>query len=70
MMCTGTILQFGIRTVVIGENTNFGGNEGLLEERGVKVIVLNDEKCTELMAKFVKEKPQLWYEDIAEDGEM
>ena len=69
MMCTGTIIQFGIKTVVIGENTNFGGNENLLEERGVKVIVLNDKTCAELMAKFIAEKPQLWFEDIAEDCE-
>ena len=26
MMCTGTILQFGILRVVIGENNNFEGN--------------------------------------------
>ena len=66
MMCTGTTIQFGIKTVLKGENTNFGGNGNRLEERGGKVIVLNDEKCTELMAKFIAEKPQLWYETIGE----
>ena len=30
MMCTGTIIQFGIPRVVIGENTTFGGNEEFL----------------------------------------
>ncbi len=67
MMCTGTILQFGIKTVVIGENKNFGGNEPLLQERGVTVIILDDPKCTEVMEKFIKEKPELWNEDIAEE---
>ncbi|MEL7275884.1 MAG: nucleoside deaminase [Pseudomonadota bacterium] len=67
MMCTGTIIQFGIPRVVIGENTTFGGNEALLEERGVEVIIANDPDCIALMTRFIEEKPQLWNEDIAED---
>lgn len=67
MMCTGTIIQFGIPRVVIGENTTFGGNEDLLRERGVEVIIANDPDCIALMTKFIEEKPDLWNEDIAED---
>lgn len=67
MMCTGTIIQFGIPRVVIGENTTLGGNEALLEERGVEVIITNDPDCIALMTRFIEEKPQLWNEDIAED---
>jgi cytosine deaminase len=67
MMCTGTIIQFGIRRVVVGENINFGGNEDFLRERGVEVIVVNDKDCIALMERFIKEKPALWAEDIAED---
>ncbi len=67
MMCSGTIVQFGIERVVVGENINFGGNEAFLRERGVGVIVVNDQKCIDLMARFIREKPQLWAEDIAED---
>jgi cytosine deaminase len=67
MMCSGTIVQFGIERVVIGENQNFGGNEAFLRERGVEVIVVNDAQCIELMARFIEEKPSLWAEDIAED---
>ena len=67
MMCTGTIIQFGIPRVVVGENRNFGGNEGLLRERGVEVILADDPDCVALMAKFIKEKPELWNEDIAEE---
>ena len=37
MMCTGAILQFGIRRVVIGEAKNFAGNIEFLSERGVEV---------------------------------
>ena len=56
IMCTGAILFFGIKTLVIGENKNLGGNEAFLEGKGVEVILLNDTKCKELLDKFIEEK--------------
>ena len=50
----------------MGENVNFLGNEKLLIENGVEVVNLNDQECIDLMAKFIKEKPQDWNEDIGE----
>jgi cytosine deaminase len=67
MMCTGTIIQFGIPRVVIGENKTFGGNEEFLGSRGVEVIIADDPECTALMERFIREKPELWAEDIAEE---
>ncbi|MGI9523822.1 MAG: nucleoside deaminase [Hyphomicrobiaceae bacterium] len=67
MMCTGTIIQFGIPRVVIGENKTFGGNEGLLRSRGVEVVVVDDAECIALMTRFIQEQPALWQEDIAEE---
>jgi cytosine/creatinine deaminase len=67
MMCTGTIIQFGIPRVIVGENKNFGGNEDFLRSRGVDVVVVNDADCIALMKRFIEEKPALWNEDIAED---
>ena len=67
MMCSGTILQFDIPRVVIGENRNFEGNATFLAERGVEVVLINDPDCIELMARFIREKPELWNEDIAEE---
>jgi len=67
MMCSGTIVQFGIPKVVIGENKSFGGNEEFLISRGVEVLIANDKNCIQLMSQFIKEKPELWLEDIAED---
>jgi creatinine deaminase len=67
MMCTGTIIQFGIPRVVVGENTTFGGNEELLRSRGVEVIIADDKDCIALMTRFINEKPELWNEDIAVD---
>ncbi|MDP5216788.1 nucleoside deaminase [Ruegeria sp. 2205SS24-7] len=66
MMCSGTIVQFGIPRVVIGEAVNFGGNEDFLRERDVEVIIADDPDCIALMKRFVAEKPELWAEDIAE----
>lgn len=65
MMCAGTIVQFGIKRVVIGENENFAGNIAFLESHGVEVVVLDDKRCIVLMARLIQEKPQLWNEDIA-----
>lgn len=67
MMCAGTILQFDIPRVVVGERQNFEGNCDFLAERGVGVILLNDPKCIDLMNRFILEKPDLWNEDIAEE---
>jgi cytosine deaminase len=63
-MCSGTILLYRIPHVVIGENQTFLGDEELLRSRGVKVEVLQDSHCIEMMRRFIKEKPQLWNEDI------
>lgn len=63
-MCSGTILLYGIPKVVIGENRTFMGEEELLRSRGVKVVVLDDAASYELMQQFIKEKPDLWNEDI------
>ncbi|QDV41540.1 tRNA-specific adenosine deaminase [Stieleria neptunia] len=67
MMCSGAIVQFGIPRVVIGENQNFGGNEAFLREHGVEVVIANDPGCIALMERFIREKPDLWAEDIAQE---
>lgn len=66
MMCSGTIVQFGIPRVVIGDTQNFGGNEDFLRARGVEVVIAEDPDCIALMQRFIREKPELWAEDIAE----
>jgi len=66
MMCAGTIIQFKIKKVVIGENINFDGNIDFLKKNGVEVQLLNDKETIKLMANFIKEKPELWNEDISE----
>jgi creatinine deaminase len=65
MMCAGTIIQFGIPRVVVGENLSFKGNLEFLQSHGVDVMLLNDPSCHDLMQKFIQGKPLLWLEDIA-----
>jgi len=63
-MCSGTVLLYKIPRIVIGENKTFRGPEDYTQSRGVKLEVLQDERCIELMKKFIKERPELWNEDI------
>ena len=63
-MCTGAVLLYGIRRVVVGENHTFVGEEWLLRSRGVVVEVLQDPTCIHLMTTFIQANPRLWNEDI------
>lgn len=67
-MCSGAALLYRIPEIVIGENTNFMGAEAHLRSRGVELTVLNDPECIELMARFIQQHPELWYEDIGVTG--
>lgn len=66
MMCAGTIVQFKIPRVVVNDTMNFGGNEEFLRSRGVEVIDVAHPASIELMARFIRERPALWDEDIME----
>lgn len=65
MMCAGTIIQFGIDRVVVGEKENFKGNIDFLRNHGIRVTLMDDEKCKVLMRQFINKSPELWDEDIA-----
>lgn len=63
-MCSGAILLYGIKQIVIGENITFLGEEDLLRSRGVAVEVLQEPACVAMMKSFIAEHPGLWNEDI------
>ena len=65
-MCSGAILLYGIRQLVVGENTTFRGPESYLRERGVDLLVVGDATCERLMRDFIRDNPALWHEDIGE----
>eukprot|EP00037_Helgoeca_nana_P004460 m.45908 g.45908 ORF g.45908 m.45908 type:complete len:166 (-) comp15294_c0_seq1:394-891(-) len=63
-MCSGAVLLYKIRRVVVGENRTFRGPEEHLRSRGVELVVLDDSACVQLMQTFIADKPDLWNEDI------
>ncbi|MET4589831.1 creatinine deaminase [Arthrobacter sp. 754] len=65
-MCAGTIVQFKIPRVVVGEARTFDGELELLRTRGVEVLVLDDQRSVAMIRTFQSANPDLWAEDIAE----
>ena len=63
-MCSGAALLYKIPRIVVGENKTFQGPEEYVRAQGVKVEILNDPTCIQLMRDFIKSKPELWDEDI------
>lgn len=63
-MCAGTVVQFGIKKVVVGESVTFSGASEFMRSHGVEVIDLSIEECVGLMRSFIADKPELWNEDI------
>ena len=63
-MCSGAALLYGIGHVVVGENRTFQGPESYVSSRGVKVEVLDNPECVAMMEAFIRDKPELWNEDI------
>lgn len=59
-------MLFKVGRVVIAENRNFVGGEAYLKEKGIEVVVLENEECVNFMAKFIKEKPEVWYVRLLE----
>lgn len=64
IMCTGTALLYRIPHVIVGEHRNFMGAEDLFRQHGVKLDVLDDPECIQLMQEFLRAQPDLWNEDI------
>jgi cytosine deaminase len=66
-MCSGAVLLYGIKRVVIGENKTFTGPEKYVQSRGVALEVINNEECISMMNEFIEKEPILWNEDIGEE---
>jgi cytosine/creatinine deaminase len=65
-LCSGAIVQFGIKKVFAGESVTFPGGREFMESRGIEVIDLDNEECKLLMKNFIEKNPVLWNEDIGE----
>jgi creatinine deaminase len=66
-MCSGAALLYGIPVIIVGENKTFQGPEEYVRSRGVHVVVLQDERCIEMMEQFTRDNPDIWNEDIGEE---
>lgn len=65
-MCAGTIVQFKIPKVIVGESRTFDGAREFMESHGVEVIDLDLQECVDMMNEFIEAEPTLWNEDIME----
>lgn len=65
-LCSGLMKQFKIGHLIVGEDTTFQGGVEWLREAGVKVTVLDDPRCKEMMHEFIAAHPEVWNEDIGE----
>lgn len=63
-MCTGTAILHRIPRVVIGERRTFQGREDWMAAENVRVDIVDDPRCVEMMTRFIAEQPSLWDEDI------
>ncbi|MGW1729279.1 nucleoside deaminase [Streptomyces sp. NPDC002306] len=62
--CSGLVRQFGISQMVIGESRTYSGGHLWLAEHGVRITIVDDPECRQLMTDFTTAHPELWLEDI------
>ncbi len=65
-LCSGAVVQFNIKEVIVGESETFAGAPEFLTQHGVRVTNLNLDECKRMMRDFIEKNPKLWYEDIGE----
>lgn len=65
-LCSGAVVQFGIKKVIVGESKTFPGGPEFMRSHGVEVTDLDNDTCIKLMSDFIEANPKLWNEDIGE----
>ena len=63
LMCTGAVLLFGVKRVVIADVTTHSGGIDMLRRSGVETVVQESPVAVRLMAEFTTAQPDLWAED-------
>ncbi len=63
-MCSGAAVLYKIPHIIVGENVTFKGPEEYVRSQGIKVEVLQNAECIQLMKEFITARPELWNEDI------
>src|SRR3978361_1158377 len=62
-MCSGAALLYKIPHIIVGENQTFQGPEEYVRSQGIKVEVLQDAGCIQMMRDFTAAKPRLCNKD-------
>lgn len=62
-MCSGAIIQFGIKKIIVGDCENYSGTQDFLKSMNIELIDLDIEECKKMMKKYINENPELWKED-------
>jgi creatinine deaminase len=62
-VCAALIYSQQFNRLVVGDVTNFSGNEEMLRQKGVRVDILEDPELIAFFAKYTKEKPDQTLED-------
>src|SRR6201998_1073693 len=62
-ICAALIYRRQFQRLVVGDVTNFSGNEEMLRQKGVQVDILEDPYGIALFAKYYGEKPEQHLED-------
>ena len=65
-MCAGTIVQFNIPKVVVGDSQTFKGAQEFMESHGVEIVKLDYCETMDMMEAFIIKNPKIWNEDIGE----
>lgn len=64
--CSGLIAQFRFAKVIVGDSVNAQGGMAWLKQQGIEIVDLASPECIELIARFQRERPDLWKECIGE----
>jgi len=62
-ICAALIYRRQFHRLIVGDVTNFAGNEDMLRQKGVQVDILEDPDGVAFFAKYLKEKPDQHIED-------
>lgn len=65
-MCSGACVMYGVKRIVMGENSTFVGGEDFVRAQGIELVNMDSQECKDMMAQFIKERPSDWFEDIGE----
>ena len=65
-LCAGAAVQFRIPHVIVGESRTFPGARAFMESHNIVVENLDLPECVAMMEEFIRNRPDLWFEDIGE----